>query len=54
LAQKRKIDYNKIKKGEQKQITSSHIEKLTDGNFPYIGGRPQADPPRYLETRWSF
>jgi hypothetical protein len=33
LAEKRKMDYNKIKKGEQK-LTQKHTEKFIDGNFP--------------------
>jgi hypothetical protein len=34
LAQRRKIDYNKIEKGEKKQKTQSYIEKFIDGNSP--------------------
>jgi hypothetical protein len=34
LAEKRKIDYNKIKKGEERQLTQKHTEKFIDGNFP--------------------
>jgi hypothetical protein len=33
LAPKRKMHYNKIKEGEQRQKTKQSIEKFIDGNF---------------------
>jgi hypothetical protein len=34
MAQKRKMDYNYLRKGERRSLTRQYIDKPKDGNFP--------------------